>query len=197
MTRRSSTQTRQFAIGRFDMLRILEMPSVVNFPQPLPRNPRCGAQPMRLGMTLPNLANSLFRQMNSLFGPKNSLLSFEQGIRLQAVDPSLSLCVDRMPEPAKTGRNLTNSLLISLLSGNLPLRLVRMRSPQRISIDWKHTCRVGKGALFAPCPPGYVIGGHASLCPPYDAWISSERALAPSVGGLRSLRPRRRASSGA
>ena len=119
MARRSSTQTRQFAIGRFDMLGILEMPSVVNFPQPLPRNPRCGAQPMRLGMTLPNPVNSLFRQMNSLFGPKNSLLSFEQGIWLQAVDPALNLCADRMPRPAKTSRNLTNSLLISLLSGKV------------------------------------------------------------------------------
>jgi len=195
MARRSSTRTLHLDIGRFDILGILEMPSVVNFPQPLLRNPRCGAQPMRLGMALPNPANSLFRRMNSLFGPKNSLFSFEQGIWLQAVDPSLNLCADRMPEPAKTGPNLTNSLLISLLSGNLRPLLVRMRSPQRISIDWKRTC--SKGALFAPCPPGYGIGGHASLCPPYGAWISSERALAPFLGGLRSSVPRRRALSGA
>jgi len=205
MARRSSTQTRQFAIGRFDMLRILEMSFVVNFPQPLPRNPRCGAQPIRLGMTLPNPANSLFRRMKSLFGPKNSLLSFEQGIRLQAVDPSLNRSADRMPKPAKTGRNLANSLLISLLSGNLRPRLVRMRSLAPLPgtpASLKHVPitsarRVGKGALFAPCPPGYGIGGHASLCPPYGAWISSERALAPFLSGLRSLLPRRRASSGA
>jgi hypothetical protein len=204
MARRSSTQTRQFAIGRFDMLRILEMSFVVNFPQPLPRNPRCGAQPVRLGMTLPNPANSLFRRMKSLFGPKNSLLSFEQGIRLQAVDPSLNRSADRMPKPAKTGRNLTNSLLNSLLSGNLP-RLVRMRSlaplpgapASLMHVPITSARRVGKGALFAPCPPGSGIGGHASLCPPYGAWISSERALTPFLGGLLSLRPRRRASRGA
>jgi hypothetical protein len=143
--------------------------------------------------------------MNSLFGPKNSLLSFEQGNRLQAVDPSLNLCADRTPKPAETGRNLTNSLLISLLSGNLRPRLVRMPSLARLPgtpASLKHVPiisarRVGKGALFAPCPRGYEIGGHASLCPPYGAWISSERALAPFLGGLRSLLPRRRASSGA
>jgi hypothetical protein len=26
-----------------------------------------------------------------------------------------------------------------------------------------------KARSCAPCPPGYGIGGHASLCPPYDA----------------------------
>jgi hypothetical protein len=205
MARRSSTQTRQFAIGRFDMLGILEMLSVVNFPQPLPRNPRCGAQPMRLGMAQPNPANSLFRRMISLFGPKNSLFSFEQGIRPQAVDPSSNLCADWKQKPAKTDRNLTNSLLISLLSGNLRPRLVRMPSFARLPgtpaslrhVPITSARRVGKGALFAPCPPGCGIGGHASLCPPYGAWISSERALAPSVGGLRSSVPRRRALSGA
>jgi hypothetical protein len=34
------------------------------------------------------------------------------------------------------------------------------------------TCRVGKGALFAPCPRGHCNGGHASLCPPlYGAFF--------------------------
>jgi hypothetical protein len=135
MARRSSTQTRQFAIGRFDMLRIPEMPSVVNFPRPLPRNLRSGAQPMRLGTTLPNPANSLLRRMISLFAPKNSLFSFEQGIRLQAVDPSLNLCADRMPEPAKTGRNLANSLLISLLSGNWRSRPAKAHSCVSASLE--------------------------------------------------------------
>ena len=117
------------------MLRILKMPSVVNFPRPLPRNLRSGAQPMRLGTTLPNPANSLLRRMISLFAPKNSLFSFEQGIRLQAVDPSLNLCADRMPEPAKTGRNLANSLLISLLSGNWRSRPAKAHSCVSASLE--------------------------------------------------------------
>jgi hypothetical protein len=33
----------------------------------------------------------------------------------------------------------------------------------------KPISRVGKGALFAPCPRGYDDGGHASLCPPYKS----------------------------
>jgi hypothetical protein len=99
------------------MIRIQQAPSVINVLHPPARNRRQGA--VRLGMPPTYPANSLFRRMNSLFGPKNSLFSFEQGIRLQAVDPSLNLFADRVPKPAKTGRNLANSLLISLFSGNL------------------------------------------------------------------------------
>jgi hypothetical protein len=33
----------------------------------------------------------------------------------------------------------------------------------------KPISRVGKGALFAPCPREYDDGGHASLCPPYKS----------------------------
>jgi hypothetical protein len=188
--RASSTRTLQLDIGRFDMIRIQQAPSVINAPGPSARDWRRSA--MRLGMTVTYRANSLLRRTNSLFGPRNSLFSSEPGIWLQAVDSSLDLCAARKLKPAKTGRNLTNSLSKSLFSGNSP-RLVGMRSPQRISIEWTHTCRVGKGALFAPCPLGCGIGGHASLCPPYGAWISSECALAPFLAGLRSLLPRRRA----
>jgi hypothetical protein len=87
-------------------------------------------------MTLTYPANSLFRQMNSLFGPKNSLFSFEQGIRLQGVGPSLNLSADRTPKPAKIGRNLTNSLLISLLSGNCRPRPAEAHS--RVSASLEH-----------------------------------------------------------
>jgi hypothetical protein len=195
MARRSSTQTRQFAIGRFDMLRILEMPSVVNFPQPLPRNPRCGAQPIRLGMTLTYPANSLFRQMNSLFGPKNSLFSFEQGIRLQAVDPSLNLFADRMPKPAKTSRNLTNSLSISLLSGNLRPRLVRMRSLaplpsapaslMHVPIISAH--RVGKIACHDGREYPIIAGDFADVVTPrsWTAWATRPHVLACSATSVR------------
>jgi hypothetical protein len=98
------------------MTRIRQAPSVINVPQPPTCDRRRGA--MRLGMPPTYPANSPFRRTNSLFGPKNSLFPLEQGIRLQAVDPSLNPFADRTPKRAKTGRNLTYSLLISLFSGN-------------------------------------------------------------------------------
>ena len=193
--RRTSTQTPQFAIGRPDMLRIVQTPSAARLPQPPLRNLRGGAESMRLGMTLPARrrgksrgargviaglvpaisiilapradyrdgpriksggdkpghdqignattfalltpapANSLFRRMNSLFGPRNSLFSSEQGIQLQPVDSSSNFSADRTPKAAKTSRNLANSLLISLLSGNLRPRPVEAHSRVSLSIE--------------------------------------------------------------
>jgi hypothetical protein len=173
------------------MLRILEMPSVVNFPQPLPRNPRSGAQPMRLGMTRPNLANSLFRRIISLFRSKNSLLSFEQGIWLQAVDPALNLCADRVPKPAKTGRNFANSLLISLLSGNWRSRPVEAHS--RVSASLEHF--PVRSTPFVLSSPG--LTGRSSKHRP---WILDCPVKPGNDTGRISLiekTPRRRALSGA
>ena len=176
----SSTRPLQLAIGRFAMIRISQAPSVANFPQPPARDRRRGA--MRLGMTLPNRANSLFRQMNSLFGPKNSLFSFEQGIRLQAVDPSLNLFVDRMP-------NLTNSLLISLLSGNLRPRPAEAH--YRVSASLEHF--LVRLTSFVLSSPG--LTGRSSKDRP---WILDCPVKPGNDTGRISLiekTPRRRASS--
>jgi hypothetical protein len=56
-----------------------------------------------------NRRYSLFRQINSLFGRKNSLFNF-QGIRLQHIEINLLNA-----ENPKTGQNITNSLLFPVL----------------------------------------------------------------------------------
>jgi hypothetical protein len=156
------------------MIRIPQAPSVANFPQPPARDRWRGV--MRLGMILAYPANSLFRQMNSLFGPKISLISFEQGIRLQAVDSSLNLSADRTPKPAKTGQNLTNSLLISLFSGKVRPSPVgahsRVRSP-RVPASLKHVSiisarRFGKIACHDGREYPITAGDFAHVTPSFD-----------------------------
>src|SRR5712691_7174817 len=83
------------------MIRILETPSIANFPQPLTRDMRRGAEPMRLGMMLRDPALSLFRRMNSLFREKNSLFRALQGIACNAAEWLHKLT----SEPAKRAQN--------------------------------------------------------------------------------------------
>src|SRR5216683_1531382 len=64
------------------------------------RSVRRGAQPMRLGMTLPGPTNSLFRRTSSLFGQRNSLFSEEQGIGCELLNP----LDDQLPKPRKEAR---------------------------------------------------------------------------------------------
>src|SRR3954451_12415285 len=52
--------------------------------------------------------------------------------------------------------------------------------------------RVGKGALV-PCPPSNVrirYGGHASLCPPYEAGLRRFVSLAMTSNKNKSAKPR-------
>jgi len=65
----------------------------------------------------PGLGNSLFRQMDSLFGQKNYLLSEEQGIGCKLLDP-LGHLLQNGPERPASCENSKNSLLFSLFSGN-------------------------------------------------------------------------------
>src|SRR6266478_6287844 len=83
------------------MIRILEMPLIANFPQPLGRDLLRGAEPMRLGMMFLDAAYSLFRTMNSLFREKNSLFRALQGIACNAVEWLHKLT----SEPAKRAQN--------------------------------------------------------------------------------------------
>ena len=61
--------------------------------------------------------NSLFRQMNSLFDQRDSLLSEEQGIGCKLLDP-LGHLLQNDPESPESYENFKNSLLFSLFSGN-------------------------------------------------------------------------------
>jgi hypothetical protein len=65
----------------------------------------------------PGSGNSLFRQMDSLFGQKNYLLSEEQGIGCKLLDP-LGHLLQNDPERPESCENSKNSLLLSLFSGN-------------------------------------------------------------------------------
>ncbi len=63
-----------------------------------------GAKPMRLGMTPPGPANSLFRRKLPCSDNKNSLFSEEQGKRCKPLNP----LGDRLPKPSQEagiGRN--------------------------------------------------------------------------------------------
>src|SRR5713226_132587 len=69
---------------------------------------------MRLGMTPPGPANSLFWRMSSLLGQKNFPVPMAQGIWLQAIELSRRLAA----KIVAAGHNFASSLLFSLLSGN-------------------------------------------------------------------------------
>jgi hypothetical protein len=83
------------------MTHVLEALSATNFSQPLIHDLRRDAQPVRLGVTLPDCANSLSQAFR---------VSIAQEILLQAI-ASFHQLVDKIVE---AGRKLLNSLLISL-----------------------------------------------------------------------------------
>src|SRR5258708_4401371 len=83
------------------MTRALEALSAADFSRPLIHDLRRGAQRVRLGMTLPDRANSLSRTLR---------VSMAQEILLQAIEPFHQL----VAKIVEAGRNFSSSLLISL-----------------------------------------------------------------------------------
>src|ERR1700730_5288294 len=78
--------------------------------------------------SLLNRQNSLISRFNSLIPRFNSLLEFKKfpvRLRREFACKPLNLLLDWGAKIAQKGKNLQISLLISLLAGNLPRRLVR------------------------------------------------------------------------
>jgi len=122
------------------MTKILRMPAIGKSAQPPVDDRRRSAPAMRLGITPPGPAKSLFRRLNSLLEQQKFPVPMAQGMCSQAIESS------HLPAAGtvETGRNFGNSLLFSLLPGN-----ARPKPPRTVS--------------EAPPRPGRTCPGHRAL----------------------------------